>query len=341
MRARFMLLCHGRVGTASLLESLQGIDEVFVPSYWHTDPLMATGRLEDLFDNSPRISEQCALPKALDDISIGIINHNFPVKLADIKVHVANLHNILADDAKVFIWTRDPVENMVSSYRTYLLNYFIFYCCEGNENAKGIYSAFSSKIPLCFVDFVERYSCTVDYQAQKDLYSQAGHVVHLRSYEGLKHDLQGEVEFILNESGIAFTPEPISQTSYPASDNWAIQVSFAFRNKLMIDGLPLNVGYFKPTRKFPNQGGLTMEIHKNIFVSPDQWFRLPYAYKRRIKAARDPWRIIDSTRERYEVFEKRVNTLIQDELAKNDPSSMTETARSILHAKSVKLDGWH
>ena len=60
--------------------------------------------------------------------------------------------------------------------------------------------------------------------------------------------------------------------------------------------------------------------------------------KRRIKAASDPWRIIDSTREKYEAFEKRVNGLIRDELARNAPTTMTEAARSILRGKSVKLD---
>jgi hypothetical protein len=55
-KARFMLLCHGRVGTASLLESLQEVDEVFVPSYWHTYGLLESGTLEGLLGNTTRLS---------------------------------------------------------------------------------------------------------------------------------------------------------------------------------------------------------------------------------------------------------------------------------------------
>ena len=64
-----MLLCHGRVGTASLLEALQKIDEVFVPSYWHTDPFMQEGSLKQLSRNDSRLSEQSTLPLALDDVA--------------------------------------------------------------------------------------------------------------------------------------------------------------------------------------------------------------------------------------------------------------------------------
>lgn len=333
-----MLLCHGRVGTASLLEGLQEVDEVFVPSYWHTDALMIDGSLEQLLGNDTRLSEQCALPAALDDITLGVINHNFPTQLHDAQKTCGNLHNILADGANIFIWTRDPVENLVSSYKTYLATYFIFQECEGNARAQGIYQVFNSAAPLSFAAFVEQHHYIVDYERQRALYSEAGYPVHLRPYGRLHSDLPGEIEMILRESGIAFDSVNCKQIEYPRGDNWASQVSFAFRNRFLIDGLPLTVGYFNPARPFPNQGALTLEILENIYVAPDQWFRLPSAYKRRIKSERDPWQVVAHTRENYATFETRINALIAGRLAEEDPSQMPQVARQILQSKSIRLD---
>ena len=337
-RARFMLLCHGRVGTASLLEGLQEVDEVFVPSYWHTDALMIDGCLDQLLSNDTRLSEQCALPAALDDIALGVINHNFPTHEADARKTCANLGNLLVEGAPVFIWTRDPVENLVSSYKTYLATYFIFQVCEGNANARGIYQVFSSEVPMGFAAFVEQHHYIVDYQRQRALYSEAGHPVHLRPWKGLQNDLPGEIEAVLRASGIAFDRLTCKQVQYPRGDNWASQVSFAFRNRFIIDGLPLAVGYFNPARPFPNQGALTLEILDNLYVAPDQWFRLPNAYKRRIQSERDPWRIAATTRENYAVFEQRINDLIAGRLAEEDESRMAQTARQILQGRSIRLD---
>lgn len=337
-RARFLLLCHGRVGTASLLEGLQEIDEVFVPSYWHSDPLMLDGSLEPLLRNDTRLSEQSALPMALDDVVLGLINHNFPTRQCDAEATCENLRNLLADDAQVFIWTRDPVDNLISSYKTYLATYFIFQLCEGNANAQGIYQAFNSAAPLSFVEFIERHHYIVDYQKQRTLYAGAGYPVHLRPFHRLQSDLQGEIEFILKASGIDFAKTRIEQIDYPRGDNWAAQVSFAFRNRFVIDGLPLTVGYFNPARPFPNQGTLTLEIGENIFVAPDQWFRIPRAYKKRIQTGQDPWRVILATRENYAAFEQRVNALVKDKLAAEDESQMAQTARRRLLEKSIELD---
>ena len=334
-RAKFMLLCHGRVGTASLLEGLQEIDEVFVPSYWHTDPLMLGGGLEQLLRNDTRLSEQSTLPRALDDVTLGLINHNFPTRLCDAEATCSNLRNLLADDAQVFIWTRDPVENLISSYKTYLATYFIFQLCEGNANAQGIYQAFNSATPLDFEAFSELHHYIVDYQKQRALYADAGYAVHLRPFQRLQSDLQGEIEFVLRASGISFVKTCIDQIDYPRVDNWATQVSFAFRNKFVIDGLPLTVGYFNPARPFPNQGTLTLEIQENIFVAPDQWFRIPHAYKRRIQASKDPWRIIPATRECYVAFEQRVNALVKDKLTEENASLMLQTAQHRLKVYGI------
>lgn len=333
-----MLLCHGRVGTASLLEGLQEIDEVFVPSYWHTDPLLKDGSLEQLMRNDTRLSEQSALPLALDGIVLGLINHNFPTRQSDAKATCGNLRNLLTDDAQVFIWTRDPVENLISSYKTYLATYFIFQLCEGNANAQGIYATFNSSSPLSFSEFIDQHHYIVDYREQHALYTDAGYTVNLRPYHRLQSDLQGEIEFILRTSGIAFSTTQIEQLDYPRGDNWASQVSFAFRNKYDIDGLPLTVGYFNPARPFPNQGTLTLEIRENIFVAPDQWFRIPHAYKRRIQASKDPWRVIDGTRENYAAFEERVNALVGNKLAEQNVSQIPQVARQRLQAHSIKLN---
>lgn len=338
MKARFMLLCHGRVGTASLLESLQEIDEVFVPSYWHSDPLMMTGSLAPLLRSDTRLSEQSTLPQALDDIALGLINHNFPIRLAEAEAACRCLDGLLEKGAPVFIWTRNPAENLLSSYKTYLATYFIFQSCEGNANAQGIYLAFNSAEPLGFQEFIERHHYIVDYETQARLHTHAGHPVHLRPYHRLSTDLQGEIEFLLRTAGIAFAPFKISQVNYPRADNWAIQVSFAFRNKFSIDGLPLTVGYFNPVRKFPNQGTLTLEIAENTFVAPDQWFRIPRTYKKRIQSSRDPWQVIPATRKNYADFEARINTLVEARLAKEDESRMLEIARKMLQEKSIKLD---
>jgi hypothetical protein len=115
-------------------------------------------------------------------------------------------------------------------------------------------------------------------------------------------------------------------------------VSFAFRNKFVIDGLPLTVGYFNPARPFPNQGTLTLEIRENIFVAPDQWFRIPHAYKRRIQASKDPWRVIPATRECYVAFEQRVNALVKDKLAEENASLMLQTAQHRLKEYGIELD---
>ncbi|WP_447591931.1 hypothetical protein [Aquipseudomonas campi] len=338
MKARFMLLCHGRVGTASLLESLQEIDEVFVPSYWHTDPLMTSGNLESLLRNDTRLSEQSTLPVALGDVALGLINHNFPTRRGDAEETCRSLHNLLAEGAPVFLWTRDPVENLMSSYKTYLATYFIFQVCEGNENAQGIYQVFSSATPFSFSEFVDKHHYIVDYEAQRALYSSAGHPVHMRPYHRLSTDLQGEIEAVLRASGIGFGKPTISQVEYPRGDNWAVQVSFAFRNKFSIDGLPLTVGYFNPIRAFPNQGTLTLEIQKNIFVAPDQWFRIPRAYKRKIQTSLDPWQVIPITRENYASFEQRINTLVALKLVEENESLMPQIARQKLQEKSIRLD---
>lgn len=341
LRAKFMLLCHGRVGTASLLEGLQEVDEVFVPSYWHTDPLIVDGSLDQLLRSDTRLSEQRTLPAALADIALGLINHNFPTHLNDAERTCDNLRNILADDARIFIWARDPVENLVSSYKTYLATYFIFQLCEGNANAQGIYRVFSSAVPLGFAEFVEQYYYIVDYERQFALYSGAGYTVHMRPFEWLKDNLQGEIEFILRESGIFFGQLRINQVDYSRGDNWAAQVSFAFRNKFVIDGLPLSVGYFNPARPFPNQGALTLAIQDNIYVAPDQWFRLPFAYKRRIQAQRDPWRVIATTRKNYAAFEARISTLVSAKMLEEVESQMAGVARQILREKSVRLEFSH
>ncbi|MDN6857486.1 hypothetical protein QO207_12895 [Pseudomonas sp. CAN2814] len=333
-----MLLCHGRVGTASLLESLQLVDNLFVPSFWHTDPLLADGSLESLPGKTSRLSEQCALPTALDNIAVGLINHCFPLAQAQALRIRDNLDRCLLPRAPVFLWTRNPVDNLVSSYKTYLIVHTIFALCEGNEHASGIYQPFNTPLPLGFAEFVEHYHYMVDYRCQQALYEQAGHPVHLRPFANLQSDLQGEVAFVLRTCGIAAPDLDIPQVDYPRVDHWATQVSFAFRNNLSIDGLPLGVGYFNPPRPFPNQGALTLEIKEHIFVAPDRWFHLPHAYKKRILAGNDPWQVIPGTLERYAAFEQQVDERVQSLLNEQDESRLAQIAREHLLALGIDLD---
>lgn len=333
-----MLLCHGRVGTASLLESLQQIDEIFVPSYWHSDGVIHTGNLSQLQRTDTRLSEQSTLPTALDDISLGLINHNFPIEFHNAEKICNNLMNILDEDAHIFIWTRNPIDNILSSYKTYLSTYFIFELFEGTKNANGIYAAFNAETPLSLLEFIDKYSYIVDYERQKSLYTAAGYTVHLRQYERLNNDIEGEIYAILEQCKISFSKNNVKQISYPRGDQWAPQVSYAFRNRFIIDGLPLNVGYFNPTRNFPNQGTLTLEIQKNIFVAPDQWFRIPRPYKKRIQEMNDPWQIIKKTKEGYEEFEKKLDELVKASLSDSNDEILKTIARKQLIEKSIKID---
>jgi hypothetical protein len=337
IQAKFMLLCHGRVGTASLLEGCQRFEEIFVPSYWHTDEIIRRYDLSKLNSLNSRFSEQAAIPRSLENISLGLINHNFPLDFPLAQKICDNSNRILAEDAKIFIWTRNPVDNILSSYKTYITTHLIFELFEGSDRATGIYSAFNTKTRLSLSEFIQKYSYIADYEKQKKLYNKAGFEVHLRPYELLCADFEGELHKILEISNIDFERSSVRQISYPRSDNWPLQVSFAFRNKFMIDDFSLNVGYFDPPREFPNQGTLTLEISENIFVAPDQWFLLPRSYKKRILKLIDPWQVIKRTTEGYKAFERNIQDMIHHEMKQYDEERSRESAAVDLASQSVNL----
>lgn len=304
-KAKFLILSHGRVATASTLEAFQYFPNIFLPSYWHADSILQFGTLQHFFNYKERYSSQVTIPSEVQNLEIGLINHNFPInpKTAEIIANRSEL--FLHKTSKIFIYERNFEDNFTSSYKAYLDTWFCFHFSNGKLIPP---KAFKTLSPLGIKDFFQQYGCLINTDFHKNLYRRLGYEVYTRKFEDL-NCLDSETKFILKTSDIAFDKNiTIPKISYRSNDCWPIQTSFSFQNKFIIGGWPLTVGYFNPFRAHPNQGTLDYEIYKNVYVGMDQWFLLPQKYKEAIKSCTDPWGVVEKTIKDYESYKLKVQS---------------------------------
>lgn len=296
-------MSHGRTGIASILEAFQYIPNLFVPSYWFTDNVLLNHDLTFFYNYQGRYSAQAKFPKEIDQMEVGLINHNFPITKKNIIQIRDRLNLFLEPDAKIFIYDRNYNENLSSSYLAYLCTWF---CYEHSNGKLARPELYKTNKPLDKKSFCKLYSIIADVDLQISLYQNTAFKVIRKNFNNLI-DLDSEIKNLLNECDINFSKEiSIPKIEYNKNDHWPIQTSFAFHNRFIIDGQQLNVGYFDPHRHYPNQGTLTFEISKNIYVAPDQWFLLPERYKEVIFCMNDPWRVIEKTKENYILYKNKV-----------------------------------
>lgn len=302
-KAKFLVLSHGRVATASLLEGFQYVSNLFVPSYWHSDGALLSGNLNYFFEYEGRYSSQINFPIEMPGIYLGLISHNFPIQKLEFEKIAAQANSFLELDASVFVYDRNFRDNILSSYKAYVTTWF----CLRHSNKKLVApDSFNTINPLGFKDFVLKYAVIADAAFQADTYKKIGYNVHKRRFEDLC-DMDCEIKNILRLSDIDISSNLIiPKVEYKSMDNWPIQTSFAFHNKFIIGGRPLSVGFFSPYRRHPNQGTLTYKIHENVYVGMDQWFLIPEKYKEAIMSCTDPWGVVVNTREKYRLYESAV-----------------------------------
>lgn len=302
-KAKFLLLSHGRVATASLLEGFQYVPRLFVPSYWHSDEALISGDLSKFFNYDGRYSAQIKFPIEMPGIDLGLINHNFPIQRVDF-VKISNRIELFLDKkASVFVYNRNFKDNILSSYRAYLVTWF----CFQYSNKKLIPpSSFNTLNPLNLKEFLAKYDVIADTSFQLEIYEKLGYKVFRREFENLNY-LDFEIKYILKSSDIEF-PEnlAIPKIEYKSKDNWPVQTAFAFHNNFIINGKPLSVGFFSPFRRHPNQGTLTHRIHDGVYVGLDQWFLIPEKYKEAIISCNDPWEVVNKTKENFIIYEAAV-----------------------------------
>ncbi|SLN38515.1 hypothetical protein [Oceanibacterium hippocampi] len=315
---RFLVLSHGRQGTFSLYLALNRAGPIHVPPFEHSDLALANGDAEALFRPRGPFAWQAHPPLALDGRVPGLIHHNC-ARAEQLPGHTAaTLASILRTDAPLILFARDPVENIVSVYNTYLEMFFAGRLLAGAAPS----DLYARDEPMTLAEAARAYRYLGRYGEQLAAHAELGGERLIGDFTDLDPErLPRTLTAIAALLGLdGLSPAAADGPGNPGTD-LLLQRAFGFRERPLLDGFPLELGFFPRASDPLCRGSLEIPLpgdafhclppELGVFVSARSWYAMPPAYREAIAGARDPDRLVMRSFDRYLAFVEQVRAAAQ------------------------------
>lgn len=307
---RFVIASHGRQGTTSLQEGFSVLEKIHVPYYSFTDQALLSNNWEPLLHPVDDYSAQSLIPSLNYQQDYGLIHHSFTnIHHQAIFTHLAQ---VIKQDTPVFLFARNPYDNLISCYNTYL---FIFFCYQLRPNGASNLSylkLLDTDSPLSFSDYCDSQYLIGDYLSQLKIYERIGMRPIVRNFSSL-NNIREAIRDILTELNLddpAIEKVPVSLKNHKYDH--IFNCLFAPRNRFNINGVRLEVGFFPEMKQSPFQMSFEIPIAPSYFVNPMQWYKLPIQTRSSIIADPNAFDLLHITKQRYMDLKNKVDSAMSE-----------------------------
>jgi hypothetical protein len=304
----FLMLSHGRQGTFSLFSVLNIHPEIFVPCFDHVDDALLKGDMQGIVaPDLGKNSYQSRFPRDLN-LKNGLIHHSFnrlnllPGKSINL------LPNILNKKSVLFLFSRDPVDNFISSYNIYISLYFVY---KYFKIFPRKHVQFSRPEPLNPKEYFDYSQYTLKYQHQLDLHKNFFSNICVFDFSAIyPEQYLATLDTLANHIGVKPFSSFLTQKNLPYNpgNDLLLQRVFAFKNKMKMDIYEFEIGLFHIKCDRYTRGSFEVELFNSGIKSPNElaffasthtWFGLPLKYRDSILQGRDPNKSFERTIEKY------------------------------------------